>query len=69
MEIAQQCITKWIAAGRPERVLDLSHLDLTLLPPLPSNLQKLDCSYNKLTSLPSLICAPIFKSSIVPTIN
>ena len=40
--------------GRPSAKLDLGHLGLRSLPTLPTSLQKLDVSWNNLTSLPAL---------------
>ena len=49
MEIALQRIQQCV-----NRRLDLSGLNLTKLPPLPSNLTVLRCDSNQLTSLPTL---------------
>jgi len=47
-------INEWIKAGDVNKLLNLSFLNLTSLPPLPNTLQKLYCHNNKLTSLPHL---------------
>lgn len=54
MEEAQYRITKWKQKRNNTKILDLSLLNLSDLPPLPNSLQKLDCSHNKLTKLPPL---------------
>lgn len=50
MNIAIQRINKWETENNDWRVLDLSGLQLEILPELPNNLVKLDCSKNKLRS-------------------
>jgi Leucine-rich repeat (LRR) protein len=52
--MAQQIIDTWVNEGDTDIVLSLKRLDLSELPPLPKNVIKLDCSENKLTSLPEL---------------
>jgi len=47
-------IRQWQQQGDTNIALDLSRLNLTLLPTLPHNLLKLNCVYNQLTSLPNL---------------
>ncbi len=47
-------IQKWIAEGKPNKVLDLSSLGLNELPALPATVRKLDCSHNPLKSLHNL---------------
>ena len=47
-------ITIWKRLGRSELVLNLSNLALSVLPPLPDNLEILECNQNQLTSLPEL---------------
>lgn len=51
MEIALQLIRDW---SDPDKTLDLSDLNLTVLPPLPPTLKALNCELNALTSLPEL---------------
>lgn len=55
-EQLQQKIDEWIEQGDVTQLLDLSKLRLTTIPEgiLPSTLQWLDCSRNKLTILPTL---------------
>ncbi len=52
MNIAIQRINEWIQNNNDNAILNLSGLGLTKLPTLPNNLKDLDCSSNKLTSLP-----------------
>ena len=54
MEEAQERINEWVSNGDKTINLDLSWLQLTSLPELPSNLQVLLCFNNNLTSLPEL---------------
>lgn len=54
MDEAKQRIQKWIKNYNIYTWLDLSHLNLTELPDIPPNCVKLDCSHNKLISLPEL---------------
>ena len=53
MEIAIQRINEWIRIGNINKLLDLTHLGLTSLPELPSDLKILECYENQLTSLPN----------------
>lgn len=61
MDIAKQRIAEWLKQDA-RTVLDLSSLDLEMLPDIPEHCRSLCCSYNKLTTLPdmphcySLIC-------------
>src|SRR5438067_2056340 len=54
MEMAKHRINEWIQNNDPDQVLDLSKLSLKVLPNLPNNLKKLNCSHNQLTQLPDL---------------
>ena len=47
-------IEEWKAIGNPEKPLVLKNMNLEVLPELPSNLQILDCSNNKLVCLKNL---------------
>ena len=47
-------IRSWKKARNPRKWLNLSYLNLTELPPLPSNLRKLKCYRNSLTTLEGL---------------
>jgi len=51
---ANKIIEDWIEEGNKNKVLDLSNLNLRILPKLPSNLFKLKINNNLLTELPSL---------------
>lgn len=51
---AIQRISAWICNNNPDAPLDLSHMGLDILPPLPLNIRILDISHNKLTVLPEL---------------
>jgi Leucine-rich repeat (LRR) protein len=52
---ARQRIKKWNLQNDRYKTLDLSNLKLTELPPIPKTCMYLDCSNNKLTSLPYLL--------------
>ncbi len=54
MQEAIKRINSWIALNDPTKELDLSHLNLEKLPPIPQSCQKIYCYSNKLTSLPEL---------------
>lgn len=54
MEEALERVNKWLALNNPNESLNLSRLGLTKLPPIPTNCKILNCSNNKLTSLPDL---------------
>lgn len=45
-------ITAWLKLNDAEKILDLSHLDLSSLPPLPETLRKLKADHNRLEALP-----------------
>ena len=54
METASNIVQQWILLNDPTTVLDLSGLQLTKLPKIPSNCSHLKCSTNQLTTLPEL---------------
>ena len=54
MNIANLRIEMWKKNNDVNTILNLSGLELTELPKLPDNLEKLDCRYNKLSSLSNL---------------
>jgi Leucine-rich repeat (LRR) protein len=54
MQTAIQRIQQWIAAGDVNEFLRLDRLNLRELPPLPAEVQRLDCSANRLRELPAL---------------
>ncbi len=54
MEEAIKRVNDWINQQQLNRLLDLSDLGLTTLPPIPSNCENLWCYRNKLTYLPPL---------------
>lgn len=56
---AVQKINAWIARNDSTVILDLSHLELTSLPPLPDRLSKLKADHNLLESLPENVLSSI----------
>ncbi len=54
MQEALETVAKWIKANNIDSELKLDFLDLESLPPIPNTCQRLNCSHNKLTSLPAL---------------
>jgi hypothetical protein len=75
MAEAQRRIDKWVAEGDVTKVLQLSVLKLTSLPPLPDNLRHLFCEHNNLTELSDLpdtlidlYCGDNKLSSLPPTL-
>ncbi len=54
MEEAITRINNWIALNDPGKILNLAHLNLKQLPPIPLNCERLFCDNNQLTSLPQL---------------
>jgi hypothetical protein len=63
MQEAKQRIADWIKLNNPSNRLDLSFLNLTELPEIPSNCRIFNCSYNQLTILPELPNCRILKCS------
>lgn len=53
MDTAKLQIDIWLKNGDPNVTLNLSHLNLTELPVIPPECKKLDCSNNKLTTIPN----------------
>lgn len=54
MNIAKRRIKKWIKQNDPTIELDLSELDLDILPDIPQNCQNLQCAGNNLETLQEL---------------
>jgi len=54
MDLVNNKITEWISKGDVNKPLILKNMGLFELPPLPSNLKKLNCSFNKLKRLVNL---------------
>ena len=52
MNVTQQIINDWITDNDINATLILRNLNLRVLPDLPPNLIKLDCSNNQITTLP-----------------
>ncbi len=59
VSIAAARMSAWQAADNTDLVLDLSWLGLDVLPPLPSQLRRLDCQYNELLQLPAHLPAAL----------
>jgi E3 ubiquitin-protein ligase SspH2 len=54
MEEAHRRIRRWKKLKNPRKWLNLSDLDLTELPPIPSKVRRLNCSFNSISSLSNL---------------
>lgn len=55
MEEANKRIRRWKKQGNPRKWLNLSGLGLTELPPIPSNVRRLDCRCNRLSTFQNML--------------
>jgi Leucine-rich repeat (LRR) protein len=54
MELALEIIEKWIKAGKPRRMLDLSCIDITELPDIPDEVERLTIYGSSITEIKRL---------------
>ncbi len=52
---AEERIQAWVKKGNPKKILDLTKLKLTSLPPLLENITHVSISHNKIENLDTLI--------------